>query len=209
MNKVAITVLGVLTLTASANAQGTWYTDYATWKSLITNELRAAYVIEPSGSSPWTENGVTATAASGSWIPINASGGALSTASVTSVTFTSYGNAFAGTFMMSNSLRAPVEGAIVNFNINGSLTPDYSLTTTPGSKPYTFIGYISNSASDISVKVTGASANQYTNVNYFSFGQSTSSLGGNVAPEPGTLALALTGGCALVGMVIRRRRMSN
>jgi hypothetical protein len=32
--------------------------------------------------------------------------------------------------------------------------------------------------------------------------------GSNVAPEPGTLALALTGGCALVGMFIRRR-MSN
>jgi hypothetical protein len=32
--------------------------------------------------------------------------------------------------------------------------------------------------------------------------------GTNVAPEPGTLALALTGGCALVGMCIRRR-MSN
>jgi len=33
--------------------------------------------------------------------------------------------------------------------------------------------------------------------------------GSNVAPEPGTLALALTGGFALVGMYIRRRRMSN
>jgi hypothetical protein len=33
--------------------------------------------------------------------------------------------------------------------------------------------------------------------------------GSNVAPEPGTLALAVTGGFALVGMRIRRRRMSN
>ncbi len=33
-----------------------------------------------------------------------------------------------------------------------------------------------------------------------------SALGANVAPEPGTLALALTGGCALLGMYIRRRR---
>ncbi len=30
--------------------------------------------------------------------------------------------------------------------------------------------------------------------------------GSNVAPEPGTLALALTSGCALVGMYIRRRK---
>ena len=36
-----------------------------------------------------------------------------------------------------------------------------------------------------------------------------SALGASVAPEPGTLALALTGGFALVGICIRRRRMSN
>ena len=33
-----------------------------------------------------------------------------------------------------------------------------------------------------------------------------SALGGNIAPEPGTLALTFTGGCALVGMYIRRRK---
>jgi len=32
--------------------------------------------------------------------------------------------------------------------------------------------------------------------------------GSNVAPEPGSLALALTGGCALLGMVIRRRKIN-
>jgi hypothetical protein len=36
-----------------------------------------------------------------------------------------------------------------------------------------------------------------------------SALPPNIAPEPGSLALALIGGCALVGMHIRRRRMSN
>jgi hypothetical protein len=30
--------------------------------------------------------------------------------------------------------------------------------------------------------------------------------GSNVAPEPGTFALALTGGAALIGVCIRRRR---
>ena len=33
-----------------------------------------------------------------------------------------------------------------------------------------------------------------------------SALGASVAPEPGTLALALTGGCALLGMYVRRRK---
>jgi hypothetical protein len=33
-----------------------------------------------------------------------------------------------------------------------------------------------------------------------------SALGGSVAPEPGTFALALTGGAALLGICVRRRR---
>ena len=52
-------------------------------------------------------------------------------------------------------------------------------------------------------------------VSYFGFGGETnktsgnikvSNPGSNVAPEPGTFALALTGGVALVGICIRRRR---
>ena len=45
-------------------------------------------------------------------------------------------------------------------------------------------------------------------VDSFSFGNGTNPAdpGANIAPEPGTLALALTGGCALVGMFIRRRK---
>ena len=39
MKKVAITVFGVLALAGSANAQGAWYTSYATWHSLFPKRL--------------------------------------------------------------------------------------------------------------------------------------------------------------------------
>ena len=43
-------------------------------------------------------------------------------------------------------------------------------------------------------------------INRFSSAQGPNYTGANVAPEPGSLALALTGGYALLGMYIRRRR---
>jgi len=51
----------------------------------------------------------------------------------------------------------------------------------------------------------------YVGVTSFGNGASNSNLrvsnpGSNVAPEPGTFALALTGGAALIGVCIRRRR---
>jgi hypothetical protein len=90
----------------------------------------------------------------------------------------------------------------MNFSIDGSMTNTQSLTTITNT--YIFLGYISNSATPISV--TASNSAKYVDVDSFSFGQSTSSLGASVAPEPGTLALALTGGCALLGMYIRRRK---
>jgi hypothetical protein len=90
---------------------------------------------------------------------------------------------------------------VMNFSIDGSITNTQSFTT---SNNYTFLGYISNSATPISV--TASNSAYFVDVNSFSFGQSTSSLGASVAPEPGTLALTLTGGCALLGMYIRRRK---
>ena len=209
MKKVAMTVVGVLALAASANADpplGTWYTNQALWQSLVSNVSTATYTTVPSGSSPWTEAGVTAAAGSGSWyssIP-----GSLSTASATPVTFTFSGNAF-GSFVR---MRMPNKGNNffpslgMDFSIDDSLTNTQILTTSASN--YTFLGYISNSASPISVKVSGAYSDVLVavTVDSVSFGQSTSSLGANVAPEPGTLTLALTGGCALLGMFIRRRK---
>ena len=95
----------------------------------------------------------------------------------------------------------------INFSIDGSLTNTYSLPTTASGDA--FLGYISDSAANIVVRATPNSGTRLS-INEFSIGNGTNPLaGGNVAPEPGTLALALTAGCALVGVCIRRRRMSN
>jgi hypothetical protein len=102
--------------------------------------------------------------------------------------------------------RTSRDGSL-NFSVDGSSTNIRSLTTFQRSSA--FLVYISNTSSPISVKVSAGTGTSSIRVNTFSFGQSTSSLGGsNVAPEPGTLALAVTGGCALAGTYIRRRRMS-
>jgi hypothetical protein len=206
MKKGAMTVVGVLALAASANAdppRGTWYTNQALWQSLVSNVSTATYTTVPSGSSPWTEAGVTAAAASGSWVR-GAVLGSLSTQNVTPVTFTFNGNSFGGLFSLNYLWRGgryAQSYTVMNFSIDGSITNTQSFTT---SNNYTFLGYISNSATPISV--TASNSAYFVDVDSFSFGQSTSSLGANVAPEPGTLALALTGGCALIGMFIRRRK---
>jgi hypothetical protein len=207
MKKVALTVCGVLGFAASANAQGTWYTDQALWESLVTNVRTATYTSVVSGTSV-IENGITANNSSDSTLLALYTGGFLGAASDVSITFTSSGNAFSTQCWL--FAGRPINGQVagsVKFSVDGSLTNFHDLATTATGN--TFLGYISNSASPISVIAT-PSTNKALRIDSFSFGQSTSSLGGsNIAPEPGTLALALTGGCALVGMYIRRRRMSN
>ena len=202
-----MTVVGVLALAASANADpplGTWYTNQALWQSLVSNVSTAPYTTVPSGSSPWTEAGVTAAAGSGAWIK-GATPGSLSTQSLTPVTFTFNGNSFGGLFSLnyqwSKGGRFVQWPEVMNFSIDGSITNTQSLTTSIN---YTFLGYISNSATPISV--TASNSAYFVDVNSFSLGQSTSSLGASVAPEPDTLALTFTGGCALIGLYIRRRK---
>jgi hypothetical protein len=54
---------------------------------------------------------------------------------------------------------------------------------------------------------TGNSSNSnFTNSNLRVYNPGSTVPGASVAPEPGTFALALTGGAALIGVCIRRRR---
>lgn len=210
MEKVAFIVVGVLALAGSANAQvlsneyGSWYTNQAQWLDLVTNASISTATYDRSDATantgdPYVDNGVSATPSANVYL-VTSGGTLLVNPVTTSLNFTFSGNSFFGEF------RTSRDGSL-NFSIDGSLTNTYSLSTLQRSSR--FLGYISKSSSPISVKVSAGTSTSSIRVNTFSFGQSKSSLGGNVAPEPGTLALSLTSGCALVGMVIRRRRMSN
>jgi hypothetical protein len=204
MKKLAITALGVLTLAASANAQGTWYTDQALWLSRTTVTNTADYNALPSAffSSPYTEAGVTATATGGFYnIGINA----LTTNNTFPITFTFSGNAFSGMFGMTN-LPGTLVADGMNFSVDGSLTNIYSLTSTTG---YTFLGYISDSSSPINVKVSGDASPEYVTVDSFSFGNGTNtSAPGGAVPEPGTVVSMGLLGAGVLGLVIRSRRRS-
>jgi hypothetical protein len=206
MKKLAITALGVLALAASANAQGTWYTSYATWLSRTTVVDTANYgsVLPGFVANPYTENGVTATSTG------NLAGfgdGTLTTSGKKeSITFSFTGNAFGGLFgMRTNTLLA--DG--MNFSIEGEVGNVYSLTSaTTG---YTFLGYISDSSSPISVQFSGDATPQLASVTSFSFGNGTNPAApGGAVPEPGTVVSMGLLGAGVLGLVIRsRRRMSN
>lgn len=194
-----MTAVGVLALAGSANAQGTWYTNKALWQSLVTNVGTANYSTTQSPTYSIQDGGVTATASGTGPIRVYSSGGGYLYAKTNiPVTFTFSGNAFFGDFSTADP------GSITAY-IDGSLTNLSSISTTQDAG--SFLGYISNSTSPISVRVAPNSGNDiYVHQFIFGNGTNTSNPGSNVAPEPGTLALALTGGCALLGMYIRRRK---
>ena len=202
MKKVAMTVVGVMALAASANAQGTWYTNYDTWRSLVTNVQTATYSYIPTGSAPLEELGITATASVAWWETY----GSLTTYDSVPINFTFSGNAFGGYFGMTD-FDGNFVAEDMTFSIDGSPTNVRSLTSSSVNDSYKFLGYISDSSSSIGVTVT-PNDNRWIYVDSFSRanGTNASNPGSNVAPEPGTLSLALTGGCALVGMYIRKRK---
>lgn len=209
MKKILTSALAIFAISVAANAQGTWYTDQSKWLSNLTSSVTTADYISRNGvgffTSPYTENGVMASASAGFWgvaLP------ALSTNSqLETIKFTFSGNAFAGLFGMTN-----VDGALIsdgmNFSVDGSATNAYSLTSTTG---YTFLGYISDSASDISVLVNGDATPEYVTVDSFSFANGTNPAApGGAVPEPGTVVSMGLLGAGVLGLVVRsRRRISN
>jgi len=143
MKKVALTVFGILGLAASANAQGTWYTNQAQWQSLVSNVRTADYNTLGSQSSTYTVNGITATATGG----FTNTAGKLETArNNTTITFTFSGNAFCGVF---GNIRADgngLSGSGAAFTINGvPNNPGTTGATFNLNSGYRFLGYISDS----------------------------------------------------------------
>ena len=213
MKNLTLSAIAVFAISVAANAQGTWYTDQSLWQSRLTSVGGTAEYNSLGGgffNSPYTENGVTATAAGGFYT--SSSVPALSTNNNASVplVFTFSGNAFGGMFGMTDaSFGFLADG--MNFSVDGSLTNVYSMTSPATTNPYTFLGYISDSASDISVKVSGDASPEYVTVDYFSFANGTNSAApGGAVPEPGTIVSMGLLGAGVLGLVIRsRRRISN
>jgi hypothetical protein len=200
MKKVVMTVIGVLAIAASASAQGTWYTNESLWKSLITNTISTANFknVEDPAWVGYThvEAGITATVpATSTYLSFFGNFGSDSSSLGTNgdvpVTFAFGSNAFAGYFGHWDAFGQPMQKAMT-FNIDESLTERYTLTSTTAGFGFSFLGYISNSTSDINVKVTGNSSADKFMIDSFSFGTGTNPASANIAPEPGTLALALT-----------------
>ena len=194
----------VLSLFAqTAHAQGTWYTDKALWQSVVTNATNAVYSgSEGVKTSPYSVNGVTATATGG----FNHQASKLTTREVNkSIQFTFSGNAFSGEFGLYKAGRLSAE--TTSFGIVGT---GFSQTFTTSASGFTFLGYISDSTSPIIVRYIIPNSNGQASLTRFSFGNVTnpSNPGSNVAPEPGSFALALTGGAALLGICVRRRRIA-
>ena len=214
MKKLLTSTLAVFAISVAANAQGTWYTDQSLWQSRLTsvggtaeyNSLGGGFFAGPS----YTESGVTATAAGGFYT--NASYGALSTNNFASVplVFTFSGNAFGGMFGMTDSSFTFVADGM-NFSVDGSLTNVYSMTSPATTNTYTFLGYISDSAANISVAATGDADPEFFMVDSFSFANGTNPAApGGAVPEPGTVVSMGLLGAGVLGLVIRsRRRISN
>jgi len=192
---VASTVLLSL-VSAAANAQGTWYTNRALWESLVTNVLPSNYngAGTYSGENGFREAGVDAYAGTGD---LSIGNGYLTTTSSTPVTFNFGANAFCGDFRTSSN-------GFLDFVAKDLVANSYRLTTSADA--YSFLGYISNSADIWMVEVSPAGSYKLQ-VDSFSIGdRKPLDPGSNVAPEPGSFALALTGGAALIGICVRRRR---
>ena len=210
MKKVFIGAVLAVAITGAANAQGTWYTDYATWASKITSGITTAdYNSTPTGlfGSPYTESGVTATATGGFF---DLGIGALTTNSNTaSVSFTFGNNSFGGFFANTDNPGNPVADTLT-FSVDGSNINTQVITTLTSG--FSFVGYVSDSVTPITL---GISTLNYVTVDSFSFGAGSNNQnpgGGNggAVPEPGTVVSMGLLGAGVLGLVVRsRRRISN
>jgi len=208
MKKILTTAVAGLIFVGTANAQGTWYTDYNTWLTQMTSVGgTATYDSLTAGlqsSGTLSEGGVTLNNNSLSTNLWSISGGYISSEdSSDKLSFTFSGNAFGGRFLVTdpndNTIDAPL-----NFSTSDGAT--YSLANVSDSSPFTFLGYISDSNSLISLDLLGSP--NFAAVDSFSFGNGTNVVApGSAVPEPGEYVSMAILGIGLCGMLVRSRRI--
>lgn len=212
MKKLLSTAVAGLIFVGTANAQGTWYTDYDSWLAEMTSiGGTAEYNALTAGNLEVTsiiENGVTLSNNSiqnNLW-GVNSQGtplGQISSASNTdTLTFTFDGNAFGGRFLTVDMYDLYVGGKLTFSTSDGS---EYKISTGGGlSAPFTFIGYISDGSDAISLDLVSTTA--FAAVDSFTFGTNASNPGSAV-PEPGEYVGMAILGVGLCGMLVRSRRI--
>lgn len=208
MKKVLLGAVAAIAVTGAANAQfGTWYTDSAAWTAAVTSIQTENYTNIVTGANNVASSFgglVTSTTYQTGLMPATVGFTTVDAAAPVTFSFTS-GNVFAFVGGVSD----------INFNSvpgNLSITVSDGGTYTFGStNPFSFLGYVSNSASLSSVGVTGPQSN-YLQFSSFSLGNASQNPGGGsgVVPEPGTVVSMGLLGAGVLGLVVRsRRRISN
>jgi len=206
MKKLLSTAVAGLIFVGTANAQGTWYTDYSTWLAQLTSVGGTAeYNNLPTNvlaSNPYIENGVSVEATGALWgMSDLASISVLN--NVDKMTFTFAGNAFGGYFASTNAGEAKVADSL-DFLVNGT----YANNLVTNSSGYSFLGYISDTDSPITVGVSGDATPEYVTVDSFTFGNKvTGTNPGSAVPEPGEYVSMAILGVGLCGMLVRSRRI--
>lgn len=207
MKKLLSTAVAGLIFVGTANAQGTWYTDYNTWLAQITTVGgTATYDSLTAGlqsSGTYTEGGVTLTNNSLSTKLWSISGGYISSEDSSDLlSFTFSGNAFGGRFLVTDANDNAID-APLSFNTSDGGT--YTLTNVSDSSPFTFLGYISDSNAAISLDLLGSP--NFAAVDSFKFGNGTNATNpGSAVPEPGEYVSMAILGIGLCGMLVRSRR---
>lgn len=213
MKKLLTTAVAGLIFVGTANAQGTWYTDYNTWLAQMTsiggtadyNSL-GTYDL---GVKSIAENGVTLTNNSLAYNLWSVTQGGLAVGQVGSsnstdtLTFTFNGNAFGGRFLVTDQSDNYIDAPLSFSTSDGST---YSLTTVNDSAPFTFLGYISDGSGSISLDLDGSP--NFATVDSFTFGSGTNATNpGSAVPEPGEYVSMAILGVGLCGMLVRSRRI--
>lgn len=224
MKKLLSTAVVGLICAATANAQGTWYTDYTTWYNRLTFIGGTAefnnQVAGNLGATSIYEDGVTLTnnkisnnlwGVSSDGTPGGTPRGQISsTDSSDTLTFLFNGNAFGGRFLVTDANDNYLdkleddEDEILTFKTSDG--HEYSFTEISDEEPFTFLGYISDGTSPISLDVTAKP--NFAAVDSFKFGNGTNPTNPSAAvPEPGEYVSMAILGLGLCGMLVRSRRI--
>jgi hypothetical protein len=232
-------------LSSAVHADGKWYTDYTQWlldvgtvsSTAEFNNLPGGALYNANGAiTSLSENGVTVicedinanalwgvmASHDGSNFHNGVATGQISTTHQSPLSFSFAGDSFGGRFLATNTPDIPYFGEkSVPIYFTTSNGDKFTLQTLAGDAPYSFVGYISDSAEPITVTLTSDFNDNYQFGNYTDFGDQNDSLiyvaadsfsfrsnnpGNNAVPEPSEWAAMGLFGAGLLGLVVRGRK---